>query len=236
MSKRIFIIIIITVTIIFSFIIGLVVSRRMKTTSVSNKNTITSNVEKETSNTICAETVDFSNKKYYLHKSDLEKPSQEACLKAQKEALQELNETEIKNVQQILRETHIMLEYRLIDAVRLIKEPNSPYWAKFNMDEPYLDPLSGNIVKSDGFYNNIEDLKKIENIIKEPETKEKIKEIYTKFQIAMDNHDLEGCFKAHEAIHDYDYWIINYPVYFETYPPADWGGITTYFGTIQGNL
>ena len=60
-----------------------------------------------------------------------------------------------------------MLEYRLIDAVRLIKEPNSPYWAKFNMDEPYLDPLSGNIVKSDGFYNNIEDLKKIENIIKE---------------------------------------------------------------------
>lgn len=236
MSKRIFIIIIITVTIIFSFIIGLVVSRRMKTTSVSNKNTITSNVEKETSNTICAETVDFSNKKYYLHKSDLEKPLQEACLKAQKEALQELNETEIKNVQQILRETHIMLEYRLIDAVRLIKEPDSPYWAKFNMDEPYLDPLSGNIVKSDGFYNNIEDLKKIENIIKEPETKEKIKEIYTKFQIAMDNHDLEGCFKAHEAIHDYDYWIINYPVYFETYPPADWGGITTYFGTIQGNL
>lgn len=236
MSKRIFIIIIITVTIIFSFIIRLVVSRRMKTTSVSNKNTITSNVEKETSNTICAETVDFSNKKYYLHKSDLEKPLQEACLKAQKEALQELNETEIKNVQQILRETHIMLEYRLIDAVRLIKEPDSPYWAKFNMDEPYLDPLSGNIVKSDGFYNNIEDLKKIENIIKEPETKEKIKEIYTKFQIAMDNHDLEGCFKAHEAIHDYDYWIINYPVYFETYPPADWGGITTYFGTIQGNL
>ena len=59
MSKRIFIIIIITVTIIFSFIIRLVVSRRMKTTSVSNKNTITSNVEKETSNTICAETVDF---------------------------------------------------------------------------------------------------------------------------------------------------------------------------------
>ncbi len=237
MSKRIFIIIIITVTIIFSFIIGLVVSRRMKTTSVSNKNTITSNVEKETSNTICAETVDFSNKKYYLHKSDLEKPSQEACLKAQKEALQELNETEIKNVQQILRETHIMLEYRLIDAVRLIKEPNSPYWESFTTAGIYKDHYSGvNVLNSNGFNNHVDNLKKIENIIKEPETKEKIKEIYTKFQIAMDNHDLEGCFKAHEAIHDYDYWIINYPVYFETYPPADWGGITTYFGTIQGNL
>ena len=82
-------------------------------------------------------------------------------------------------------------------------------------------------------YSGVDNLKKIENIIKEPETKEKIKEIYTKFQIAMDNHDIEGCFKAHEAIHDYDYWIINYPVYFETYPPADWGGIDTYFGTIE---
>ncbi len=219
---------------IFSFIIGIVVSKQIRTNSISNKNIINNNVEKEISNTTYAETIDFSSKKYYLHKSNLEKPLKELCLKAQKEALQGLNETEIKNVQQTLRETHIMLEYRLIDAVELIKEPNSPYWESFATAGVHKDPYSGvNVLNSNGFYNHVENLKKIENIIKEPETKEKIKEIYTKFQIAMNNHDLEGCFKAHEAIHDYDYWIINYPVYFETYPPADWGGIDTYFGTIE---
>ena len=70
----------------------------------------------------------------------------------------------------------------------------------------------------------------IEYVIKE---KEKIKNIHINLQKAMDRHDIEGCFKAHEAIHDYDYWIINYPAYFDTFPATDWGGVDVYFGNIQ---
>ncbi len=70
----------------------------------------------------------------------------------------------------------------------------------------------------------------IEYVIKE---QEKIKNIHINLQKAMDRHDIEGCFKAHEAIHDYDYWIINYPAYFDTFPATDWGGVDIYFGNIQ---
>lgn len=232
MPKRLFVIIVIMI-LILSFLIGVIISKHMET--VRNSNEITNNTDQETNiQKKDQESIVYinSSKKYYLHKSDLEEPSNEVCKNLQKKALDGLNETEVKNVQKLLRETHVMLEYRLIDAVRLIKEPDSPYWTKFNIDAVYKDPSSGNMVKSDGFYNNVEDLKKLEDMIKEAQTKEKIKEIYSQLQEAMDKHDLEGCFKVHEIIHDYDYWCINYPAYFATFPPADWGGINTYFGTI----
>lgn len=57
--------------------------------------------------------------------------------------------------------------------------------------------------------------------------------MHINLQKAMDKHDIEGCFKVHETIHDYDYWIINYPVYFDTFPATDWGGVDIYFGNIE---
>ena len=126
-----------------------------------------------------------------------------------------------------------MLEYMLIDAVQLIKEPDSPYWKQFNIDEVFKDPYSGVLIETRGFFDTVNDLKKIESIIKNPETKNKFKDMYTSLQTSMNNHDIEGCFKVHEIIHDYDYWIINYPAYFDTFSPADWGGTDTYFGNIE---
>lgn len=185
------------------------------------------------SSTHYAELLGFANKKFYLHKSSLEKPTKDICKTAQQKALSNLNEEEIKKVQKLLRETHIMMEYMLIDAVRLIKEPNSPYWKQFNIDEVFEDPYSGALIKTRGFFDTITSLKTIENIIKEAQIKEEIRKIYSDLQEAMNKHDLEGCFKVHEKIHDYDYWLINYPVYFDTFPPADWGGTDIYFGTLQ---
>lgn len=185
------------------------------------------------SKTNYTELVGFLSKKYYLHESKLEKPSKEICLTAQNKSLEGLNDSEIKEVQKVLRETHVMMEKRLIEAVKLVKDPNSLYWKKFTVDEVYQDPYSGVYVKSDGFYIDVANLKKIENIIKEPETKEKIENIHINLQKAMDKHDIEGCFKAHEAIHDYDYWIINYPAYFDTFPATDWEGVDVYFGNIK---
>lgn len=108
------------------------------------------------------ELVGFASKKYYLHKSKLEKPTKEICEKAQRKALEGLSKSEIKEVQKILRETHTMIEKRLIEAVKLVKDPNSLYWKKFTIDEVYQDPYSGVYVKSDGFYIDVKNLKKIE--------------------------------------------------------------------------
>lgn len=185
------------------------------------------------SKTDCLELVGFANRKYYLHESKLEKPSKNICQIAQNKALDSLSESEIKEVQKILRETHTMLEYMLIYAVQLIKEPDSPYWKQFNIDEVFKDPYSSVLIETRGFFDTVNDLKKIESIIKNPETKNKFKDMYTSLQTSMNNHDIEGCFKVHEIIHDYDYWIINYPAYFDTFSPTDWGGTDTYFGNIE---
>ena len=232
MAKKILISVTIIVILLgISIMIGYTMARQTK--NKSNRGQIDNYLKAEISNITDLETVDYTNKKYYLHKSNLEKPSNEICKIEQDKALEGLSAEERESVQEILRETHVYMEYLLIEAVRMIKEPDSPYWNKFTINAPYIDPYTGNTVISNGFYNNVDDLKKIEDIIKNNDTKENIKRIYNQLQNAMDNHDLEQCFKVHEKIHDYDYWIINYPVHFATFPPADWGGIDTYFGNIQ---
>ena len=52
------------------------------------------------------------------------------------------------------------------------------------------------------------------------------------FVEAISNHDLGAVFAVHEYIHDYDYYVINYPVQYSMTPP-DWGGIDEYFGRIE---
>ena len=65
--------------------------------------------------------------------------------------------------------------------------------------------------------------------MKEQDAKDDLKKALDTLKEGMDEHNLKKCFEAHKAIHDYDYFVINTPVHLEN-PPADWGGITTYFG------
>lgn len=175
----------------------------------------------------------FNVEKYYLHDSNLEKPSQEECSMAQEKALSALSQEEKDYVQTNIRYTHTKLEYELIDAVRLIKDSNSPYWEEFTTYGTFTEPFTGTKVDNGGrFIYILDELAKIKDKIKEENAKNDLQRAYDTLQEGMKEHNLGKCFEAHKIIHDYDYWVINTPVHLD-YEPADWEGVTTYFGKVS---
>lgn len=174
------------------------------------------------------------NTRYYLHKSDLEKPEKEQILELKNKIFRDLTNEEILELQELTRWTHVHMERQLLGSVNVIKDSNSPYWEFYNYGGSFTDPLTGvGYADLDCFNDKLEKLKKIKDIIKDEETKKEFENIIELLKNAMENHDLAGCFKVHEFIHDYDYYAINYPAYFQDVPPPDWEGINVYFGHLK---
>lgn len=171
----------------------------------------------------------FEVEKYYLHDSNLELPRQEKCYEAQEKVLNGLQENEKENIQKRIRNIHHVLERELIDAVRLIKDSNSPYWEDFTNYGVFTDPFTGTKVDNGGRYIYIlDEFEKIKDIPQNEQARSDLQKAYDILKEGMDEHNLRKCFEAHKIIHDYDYWIINTPVHVET-EPIDWGGVNTYF-------
>ena len=169
---------------------------------------------------------------YYLHDSDLELPSEEKCVKKKKKALSGLSQNKKKEINTKLRNAHTTMEFLLMDGTKNLKQSNSIYWNLYNEAEIITEQTGEGLEFSkDSCFravaNNITD---IANIIKNEETKEIFNSIYEKLNKAMENKDIAELFELHKQIHDLDYWVINYPVYFDSAPAPDWEGIETYFG------
>lgn len=174
--------------------------------------------------------------RYYLHKSNVEKPQKNQILELRNKIFKDLTNEEIAEIKDTIRLTHTGMELQLLDSVNIIKDANSPYWNQSNYGGIYKDPLTGVETESTIFFNmKLQKLERVKDIIKNEEIKKEFEDIIELLKNAMDNHDLEGCFKVHEFIHDYDYYAINYPAYFPTYPPPDWEGINVYFGHLKLN-
>lgn len=176
------------------------------------------------------EILTFTNEKYYLHESDLELPSQDKCYTAQKVALEGLTKEEKENIQINIRYIHDKLERELLDGVRLIKDPNSPYWEDFTSYGVFTDPFTGTKVDNGGrFLYVLDELDKIKDISKNEDVRDDLQKAYDLLKEGMTEHNLKKCFESHKIIHDYDYWIINTPVHLK-YESAGWEGTTTFFG------
>lgn len=105
--------------------------------------------------------VNFEIEKYYLHDSNLELPTQKKCYEAQEKVLNDLQENEKEHIQEKIRNIHHLLERVLIDAVRLIKDSNSPYWEDFTSYGVFTDPFTGTKVDNGGrFLCVLEELEK----------------------------------------------------------------------------
>ena len=175
----------------------------------------------------------FTNETYYLHKSDIKLPDQETCNKAQEQALTNLTDAEVEQIKELLREAHLKLEYELIDAVRLIKDPTSPYWEDFTTEGIFTDPFNGIKVDNGGrFLDVLNQMEEIIQIEKEAETKKDLELMCNILKEGMEEHNLNKCFESHEILHDYDYFVFNTPVHLEV-EPADWEGVETYFGRVS---
>lgn len=174
----------------------------------------------------------FTNRTYYLHDSDLEFPEAAACKKRFSEATAGLNDTQIKEIKGLIRDTHYDMEIFLSNNTSLLKEYDSVYWQYCLSGEEFSDPITGYPRQITVYKDVIENLEKISATVSDKQTLQAVRRADELWENAIINHDLEGLFKAHEYIHDYDYFVFNYPTRYVYDVDADFGGINNYFGHI----
>lgn len=170
--------------------------------------------------------------KYYLHDSNLEKPSEDTCYNMQKLILSGLSDVEITTLQTEIHNIHSSLEFYLVDRTNILKDTNSIYWEPATIDEIFTQP-NGVKIQSNGFWEYRNLLQELLKLNLNDTTRNIINDIVSKLQFGMDNRDLSECFEVHKLLHDFDYWIVNYPISSFTVAPADWGGIDCYYGLIE---
>lgn len=176
----------------------------------------------------------FTTQKYYLHKSDLERPQKEQCLEWQKDALMGLNEAERQKFCEAFKWLHIHIEDFLLGNVSLLKEPNSIYWKRHELkrDEAFKDPISEIEGIDNSYHIMLDNFETLISLAKGAEIRNALTIMKADYINAFKFHDIGSLFSVHEVIHDYDYYAVNYPISFSIAPP-DWSGIDEYFGHLE---
>ncbi len=182
---------------------------------------------------VYAKMLAFTNRTFYLHSSERPRPEAEYCNTLFERATSGLTEKEIKQIKKSIRNIHYEMEYLLAYNVSVLKDCDSVYWQYAISCEPFCDPVSG---EERCFTSNkpiINDLKKIKSTLENKEMRTQIEKTLTLWENAMQSHDLEGLFTAHERIHDYDYFLFNYPTHYVYNENADYQGLDDYFGYLE---
>ena len=176
----------------------------------------------------------FTSRRFYLHDSNLELPDDEYCKKKQSNALVGFDDAEHqKIIKKKIRDAHYSVEALLISKVSLLKEKDSVYWDYLLSGEKYIDPIA-NYETQDTTYSFVSQiLRFLIDTVNDNQTKQALNEALSLWDESMKNHDLEGLFTAHEYIHDYDYFVFNYPTKFVYDNNADFQGLKDYFGRIK---
>ncbi len=185
------------------------------------------------SNKTYREILAFTNKKFYLHDSKLSRPDKDFLQKYISKATHNLSKENKKEIKKKIRSIHYETEIFLLNNVSLLKEKDSIYWEYVSNGESFTDPITGNENVFSVNKNVITEFSKIIEIIEDTDTKKNLKTALSLWKKSVKSNDLEGLFKVHEYIHDYDYYIFNYPTQYVYDERADYQGLDDYFGRIE---
>lgn len=176
----------------------------------------------------------FTTQKYYLHNSDLDKPDAEHCLDWQEKILKDFDDTQKEKFCETFKYLHIHLENFLLGNISLLKEPDSIYWKRHELerDEVFKDPISGSEGIDNSYHIMLDGFETLISMAKDTQTREMLIVMKADYINAFKHHDIGSLFSVHEVIHDFDYFAVNYPISFSLAPP-DWGGIDDYFGHLK---
>lgn len=184
-------------------------------------------------NKVYKEILAFTNKKFYLHDSKLEKPDKEFFKKLKSKAMVNLDEGQKKEIKTKIRNIHYEIEIFLLKEVSLLKERDSVYWDYVISEEIFLDPIAEFQRKYDINSIMVDELEYIISVTYDSTTKNNIMKALEIWKESIQNHSLEGLFKVHEYLHDYDYYVFNYPTNYVYNEYADYQGLDDYFGMIN---
>ncbi len=175
----------------------------------------------------------FTNRSFYLHDSSHKIKERDFYEVLKLNALSGLSEAEQKKNKSTVRTMHYSIEKFLLNNVSLLKEDDSIYWQYVIDEKPFTDPISGYENKYTVNSTVTNGLKEMLRTVKHEKTKSKLETTLKIWENSIKNRNLEGLFKAHEYIHDMDYFMLNYPTRYVYDPYADFQGIDDYFGTLE---
>ena len=185
------------------------------------------------SNSIYKEILAFTNEKYYLHDSRIEDYDKEFFESQKTKVITDIEENEAKTIKKKIRNLHYEIEYFLLSEVSHLKEKDSIYWDYVISEEIFTDPINEERRKFDMNRIMNYELEYIISTVKEESVKVKLSEALKLWNESVNSHDLEGLFKVHEYVHDYDYYAFNYPTHFVYSESADYQGLDDYFGHLE---
>lgn len=163
---------------------------------------------------------------HYLHKSSLELPDKKDCFSAQYVALRGLDEEIQKTVQEKIRFLHLDIENLLVDGCKILKDKDSKYWEVYQTIGSFE-----NVYYEKAILPSILDtINLVKDTVQSKGIKTDMQKAAELWNEGINNRDIGKFYEAHEIIHDADYWVMNCPPAFESYPPVDWAGAQVYFG------
>ena len=175
----------------------------------------------------------FTNEKYYLHNSRLKDYDKGFFENIKAKVISGMDENESKTVKKKIRDLHYEIEIFLQRQVSYLKEPDSIYWDYVISEEIFTDPITEERLKFDMNRIMNYELDYIINAIEDETAKQQLTNALNLWNKSVKAHDLEGLFKAHEYLHDYDYYAFNYPTHYVYDENADYQGLDDYFGHLE---
>lgn len=185
------------------------------------------------SNKIYKDILAFTNEKYYLHDSRLEEHDKEFFESQKTKVIAGVDEEKLKKVKRKIRNLHYEIELFLLTEVSHLKETDSIYWDYVISEEIFTDPISGERRKFDMDRIMKFELDYIISTIEDDSTKQKFSYVLKLWEKSVNAHDLEGLFKVHEYLHDFDYYAFNYPTHYVYNEYVDYQGLDDYFGHLD---
>lgn len=185
------------------------------------------------SNRIYKEILAFTNEKYYLHDSKIKEYDKEFFESQKIKVISGVEEDEVKTIKKKIRNLHYEIELFLLTEVSHLKETDSIYWDYVISEEIFNDPITDERRKFDMDRIMKYELEYIISAVKDDYVKQKLSEALKLWKESVNSHDLEGLFKVHEYIHDYDYYAFNYPTHYVYSEYADYQGLDDYFGHLE---
>ena len=182
---------------------------------------------------VYSELLCFTNKKYYLHNSNLPLPSAEFCTAAEERITAGLNKDEKKRAEREIRDAHYAVEKFLLENVSNLKSWDSIYWRYLESGESFIDPIANYERKFDTDKTVRTSLSYIISTVTDKSGAAELKKALKIWERGVKEHSIEDLFIAHEYIHDYDYFAINYPTQYVYDNFADYQGIDDYFGRVS---
>lgn len=174
----------------------------------------------------------LTGKDYYQTNNN--PPTEQECKDLKTLIFQGLSDEEIKTVQKYIHEAHMYLESNIVNENlwKRLSNKNSDSWKIWeNTGTVNVDGV--NILHNRSGQTYIDELEEVKMILGNNSIFiTDIEKIQQSMQDAVKNHDVAKLFLFHQMIHDCDYWIVNYPIHFDTVAPPDWEAVNFYYDSL----